>query len=215
MITESKSLRRRDRRRPSAWLVGVLILGICTGWGCADRSSSGDDSAEATQEVQKSDRSSDKPETRLGDIDWEEAEKYKEIDAKRLDVTAQQQASGAPVPVLLPDDDELLASAHITVGDGWYAASMSGADHTVALRGSHRMHQMPGASGKKEGDKRRAEEHTLSRTHGIVTLSFESFGVAYAIDVECERPMENPLCVEDDYVFSLAEEAGVLTGGDR
>lgn len=163
-----------------------------------------------SEERQKEERSAAEEEaTTLEEVRWEEVDGRRQISTQRLSEQAREVVDDSPVPVLLPDDDLLLASAHITVGDAWYAASMSGDDHTVAINGTHRSHSAPRAGGAKEEDHRRPEGHTLSRTHGIVTLTFEEFGVAYAIDVECERPLENPLCVDDDYVISLAEGAGI------
>ena len=200
------------RRRLTMSMVFVLLLAV---WatGCADRSSSTDNEEEAVQEVTPAPEKRAPSDARLEEVDWEAADEHLGISNQRLDSSAKAKAEESPVPVLLPDDDELLASAHITVGDAWYTASMSGANHSVVFAGTHRVHDMPGSGKKEEKDDRRPEAHTLTRTHGIVSLSFESFGVAYAIDVECEEPTKDPLCLEDDYVVSLAEEAGVIRDG--
>ena len=187
------------------WLVFAVLF-----WGCADRTPV-EESEQAVQTVEQreSEPEADGDETVLEEVDWEEAQRRSAIAAGRLSEQAQKLAADSPVPLLLPDDDELLGSLHLTLGDAWYAASMRGAEHSVVFNGTHRTHRAPKAGGAKEDDHPREEGHTLTRTHGIVTLTFEEFGVAYAIDVECERPLENRLCVEDDYVLSLAENAGV------
>ena len=196
-----------------------LIVPIVV-WGCADPTpSTGSEAAvqeapiKASAQQQDSEKAKEEGAgTQLEEVDWEEAKSYTELAVDRLSEQAQGVVGDSPVPVILPDDDQLLASAHITVGDAWYEASMQGDGHSVAINGTHRSHSAPGAGGKKEDDHSQPQGHLLTRTHGIVTLAIEEFGVAYAIDVECENPLENPLCAKDEYVLSIAENAGVVGG---
>ena len=205
-------------------LTTLLIVFLASSlfvWGCADPtpSTSAETAVqkapvEVTPEVDKASEKNEEEgtETQLEEIRRDEAESYKELAIDRLSEQGQGVVGDSPVPVILPDDDQLLESAYITVGDAWYEASMQGDGHSVAINGTHRSHSAPGAGGKKEGDHSQPQGHLLTRTHGIVTLAFEEFGVAYAIDVECENPLENPLCAKDEYVLSLAESAGVVGG---
>lgn len=192
-------------------MTSTLLIASFGLWGCADRSVGGESPETSVQQGVES--SQPVAAGSLSEIDREEASSYLRIEPERLSEQAQEAWQRSAVPVLLPDDDDLLESAHITVGPAWYAASMRGADHTVLVNGTNQVHEIPGISGEKEGEGLLPEGHSLTRTHGIVSLSFEAFGVAYAIDVECENPLENPLCAEDDYVLSLAEGAGVV--GER
>ncbi len=192
-------------------VLAAFVVAMGVGWGCADRNSSGESEAQKVKApVEPSERSTD---SQVGDVDWDDARSHRRISSDRLSEEAAMSVERSSVPVLLPDDDALLEGVHITVGDDWYAASMSNEDHTVLFNGTRRFHQMPGSGGKKEEVDRRPAEYSISRTHGIVTMTFEDFGVAYSVDVECKMPLENPLCTEDDYVISLVEGAGVVEGG--
>lgn len=153
-------------------------------------------------------------EQELDEIRWEETEQYREISAERLSEQAQKAVGEAPIPVLLPDDSTLLGSAYLTVGETWYTASMQGEGITVVVNGSGRSREIPGVTTEKEEKIEGAGDHILTRTHGIVTLSFKEFGAAYSIDVECGAPMEDKRCTGDDFVIELAEGAGIV-GGKR
>lgn len=146
----------------------------------------------------------------LDEIRWTEVQGHREIGADRLSEQAQQVVKESPIPVLLPDDDGLLGSAYLTIGESWYTASMKGAGVTVVVNGSGKSREIAGVTTDKEGDGPTKGDHILTRTHGIVTLSFQEFGAAYSIDVECEAPMEDSRCTGDDFVINLAEEAGVV-----
>lgn len=203
---------RRSKCLGASSAAAALILLACA-LGCADRNTpeAPPETVQApVEEAQPTQRPGDS--SRLTEVDWEDARHFHQIALDRLDDGAQKVAADAPVPLLLPDDEQLLGSAHITLGEAWYVASMSGDDHSVVFNGTHRAHEIPGVSGKKEELHQRPTEHTITRTHGIVTMTFEEFGVAYAVDVECERPLENELCTGDEYVISLVEGAGVLEG---
>ncbi len=200
-------------------LIGLLLAGSFVGLSCADSKSATapeTDEIESAAEVAERDGPRDGPrrpvhQTWLEDIDWETALQHAALPLARLgDDEARQTAQRSPVPVLLPDDGGLLESAKLTVGEAWYAASMSGDDHTVVFSGTHRVRDIPGAANRKEDAHMPVAERRLTRTHGIVTVAFEKFGVYYAVDVECENPLENTLCTEDDYVLSLIDDAKVV-----
>lgn len=121
----------------------------------------------------------------------------------------------APVPLLLPTEGELASTATVTAGPHWAAASMRGDDHTVYVQGARTWFEVPSIELDARGDELARREVLISRTHGIVTLTFERFGVGYHIDVECERPLENELCTKDDYVERLHASLAVALGGAR
>ncbi|MDZ4064539.1 MAG: hypothetical protein U1E22_07725, partial [Coriobacteriia bacterium] len=52
----------------------------------------------------------------------------------------------------------------------------------------------------------------VSRSRGVVSATFMAFGVAYVIEVTCDRPFEDVRCTEDDYVRSLLADL-VVAGG--
>lgn len=201
-----------SRIGPIAVVVG-LMPGLLIA-GCADRnatSSQASNQAETTAQLRGEHDGEQRRDSRLETVDDEAAADHLSIDGDRLSDQAREQVGQSPVPVLLPDDDGLLQNAHLTLGDAWYVASMSDDDHTVVFNGTRRAHLEPRHGAAKEGhDEGRDIDHNLTRTHGIVSLSFEAFGVAYAIDVECAKPLHDERCTENDYVISMAEEAGLV-----
>jgi len=115
----------------------------------------------------------------------------------RLTDTQRERLAIAGVPVLLPDVDGL-ERAIMTAGPGWYAASMVFEDHTVAIHGTRVAFVEPelGLDGQRAPD-------VVTRVHAIAELSFLDGDVAYSVEVDCERPLENPRCTEDATVRAL------------
>jgi hypothetical protein len=209
------------RASPASFLtltVGALLL---TGAFCADPAPApegGERSASLTAEptptadpptvtVEESDEPS--PVT-IAEVAWDEAdEEVDRIHASRIPEASLERARRSPIPVLLPDDDALLATAQITAGPTWYAVSMQATDHTVSIHGTNAVHELPGM-GQKEEPSDPPDGPVLSRTHGIVHVAFQAFGAAYSLDIDCQDPLENPHCTDDDYALSLVESAAVL-----
>ncbi|TXD32940.1 hypothetical protein FRC96_16320 [Lujinxingia vulgaris] len=141
--------------------------------------------------------------------DREAADRAERLSPDRVSAEVLKRAASSPVPVLLPDDDALLATLQLTTGPTWYGASMRGEDFGVVIHGTNAQHSVPG-SGLKEKPDAQAGRPVLSRTHAIVTVSFESFDVAYALDIDCQDPMNNPRCAEDAFAWELVEGLKLL-----
>ena len=137
------------------------------------------------------------------------------LDAAALTDTQWEVVGRSPVPVLLPGDAGLTSAARLSAGPHWYAASMITPDHSVYIQGSRGAYEHDQVALDAPGDALTARPYTITRIHQILTLSFERFGVSYAIDVECQRPMDDPKCVEDGYAVGLYESALVARGGVR
>ena len=73
---------------------------------------------------------------------------------------------------------------------------------------------MPDLEVSDPGEALIRDRFLVTRTHGVVSLSFVDFGVAYSVDVECARPEDDARCTNNDYVLTLAESLAVL-GGKR
>ena len=43
----------------------------------------------------------------------------------------------------------------------------------------------------------------ITRVDGIAELTFTDMGAAYTLDVECEQPMTNPTCTQDDTLMQV------------
>lgn len=144
-------------------------------------------------------------------VDWVEVDSEPKLDLARLPESERAKFEGLDVPALLPDVD-FVSDAFVVTGPHWYSARMNGPGHSLYIQGNRAAfgHDM----GLTDEQKKAVKNFTVYRTHAIPTLAFNRFGVAYTIDVECARPLEDSRCTEDEYVLSIAEGL-VLAGGAR
>ena len=146
-------------------------------------------------------------------IDWARAASMPRVEPSALPAQSLEAIERATLPVLVPRDEALLASATVTAGPAWYAIALRGDGHHVSIHGTKQMVHQPSLAADVPPERRRAPgETSITRTHGIVTVSFEAFGASYTIDVECDRPMDDARCTEDAYALSIHEGLG-LAGG--
>jgi len=110
------------------------------------------------------------------------------------------------VPVLLPDDRQLLQTLLVTHHGDWYAAAMEHDRADIYIRGTRNEFVVPGLEHVE------VPEYWVTRTHAIVTVSWRAFGVAYNLDVECFAALEDPRCTEDEYALGLAESLAFAGG---
>ena len=142
-------------------------------------------------------------------IQWSEANGHASA-PDALNSTQRDAIASTTLPVLLPSDPLMLSSAAFTTGDLWYSAAMRTTGAHTFIMGSRG--EFPVDLGLTEAQKQQLSNFTVYRTHQIVTLSFRMYGAAYRIDVECDKPMDDPRCTQDDYVLELAEGL-VMVGG--
>lgn len=147
------------------------------------------------------------------EVDAAAAAKAPRLDPGALSQAQRDVVAESPVPVLLPGSPELVPTAHMTSGPHWYAASMTATDHSVYVQGNRGSYEYGHIAMDARGDALTRRPYTITRVHQILTLSFERFGVSYAIDVECLRPMDDPKCTEDGYAISLYEGLRVARKG--
>ncbi|MBA2665000.1 MAG: hypothetical protein H0U74_22120 [Bradymonadaceae bacterium] len=193
---------------------------------CADPSPPGDtlkqsealhaeETGAADRPAVKLERDDVAPSAEVQTIDWAEAASYRQIERSRLSEEQLAAVDDAPVPVMLPDADPYLAAAIIMAGPHWFAASIALEHHGVSINGTRMAFVVPGVSGARKEPLPLANDHVLTRVSGIVSLSFQAFGAAYLIDVECASPFQDKRCTEDAYVLGLAESLSVVLGGER
>jgi hypothetical protein len=198
----------------AAWKSSSLIalaLGLLAGLGCAEPApQSAVDSRAALEPAPPKDVV---PTPVMDEVDWKEALASERIDAARLNDTQRDVVSRSTVPVLLPDDDAYLKIAILTAGQAWYAASMPLEGRTVVVGGTRQAFEVPGLSDQQKEPMLNPHAYEITRTKGIVSLSFKAFGAAYMIDVECAAPMDDLRCTEDKYILSLAENLAIVAGG--
>lgn len=143
-------------------------------------------------------------------VDWAEASGHAKVALGALTQTQIDAISASTVPVLLPNLPAAISSAFVTTGDLWYGADMTVDGAHLFIFGSRG--EFPNQLKLSAEEEARLSNFTVYRTHQIVTLSFVMYGAAYRLDVECDKPMDDPRCTHDDYVLGLAEGL-VLAGG--
>lgn len=144
------------------------------------------------------------------DVDWDDVG-HKELEPGRLPVEEAAKVAELEVPVLVPDVD-FLDTAFFTRGEHWYTVDLKGPGHSLVMQGTRAAfkHDL----GLTDEQRESVANFTVYRSHGIATLAFNHFGVAYAIDVECDQPFKDARCTRDDYLLEIAENL-VLAGGSQ
>jgi hypothetical protein len=141
-------------------------------------------------------------------VDWAAADGHRQLDPALLPAPARDALAAVPIPALLPPHAELLSSAVVTTGPAWYGAHLPLDGATVYIQGTLATHPTPPGVAATPPD----AAPSLTRSHGIVTSSFRAFGVAYTVHVECERPFEDPRCVDDGFIEGLVNGLAVAGG---
>ena len=123
-----------------------------------------------------------------------------------LSPDARAEVRKARVPVLVPADKALVASAVVTTGDHWSSVSIRSAEHSIVIQGSDVVHDAPaGTVLPKATERVRGVSAFVARNEGILSVSWDEGGIVYSLDVECVRPFEDPRCTENAYALSLVE----------
>jgi hypothetical protein len=130
----------------------------------------------------------------------------------RLPEQARAEVDKAPVPLLVVDDVGLLRKAVITTGPHWAALSCRHDGITVSLHGtrlSHDYRDIPPAEGTARV---RGQAAFITQNEGIWSASWPEHGVAYSLEVECERASD-ARCRDEHELLELAERL-VYVGGE-
>lgn len=146
----------------------------------------------------------------IAQIDWTEVNKHQAATPGLLPEAQTTKIAGLGVPVLLPSNPELISRAEIVTGTNWYAASMNHDGINVVIHGSKQSENLE--LNVTEEARELMRNFTVYRTHEIVTLTFNMYGVAYSLDIECAAPTTDDRCNKDETVMTMAENL-VLAGG--
>ncbi len=124
-----------------------------------------------------------------------------------MPASQQERLAASPMPVLLPEtmSQGHLEKAIVTTGEHWFAVSSTHDGVTLYIHGMRTTTEYPQLELDKAGEELAMRPFSLSRTHQIVTLGFERFGLGYSMDVECAKPMTDTRCTQDDYAIALFE----------
>lgn len=117
------------------------------------------------------------------------------------------------LPVLLPASlQSHLDEAYLFAETDRYSISLSYDGVNIVIEGSRLAMVHPNIKAGSMDSLRNEEGAIISRTHGIVSASFNRFGAAYIIDVECAQPFNDARCTADSYVNGLISDLGLMGG---
>ncbi len=148
---------------------------------------------------------------RLAVVDWKAAAAHARVADSVLPGALRATLTTSPVPALVPRDKVPLERAKAMRGASWYAVHISLDGHVVSVSGNHAEVFVPGVSDRVTP--RPDFDLLVSRSRGVATATFKAFGASYAVEVECERPFEDPRCTRDEYVRALVSDLAVAGGG--
>lgn len=181
---------------------------------------SADQPGEDLTEMQQEDRDEPEPEVAeptLADVDERAASQVPTIDDAMIDGETAERVDEIELPVLLPDDEQLLEAGELYGVDHTYTFTIhvdneaGERDHTITVRGSRMRPDLPDELDAEDSGE--DGEYQISETHLVQSLAFDRFDAAYTIDVECNRPHENETCNGHDYITSIADSMGMVSSG--
>lgn len=145
------------------------------------------------------------------EVDWAEAQQFGRLDPAKLPVTEGAKLDAIRVPVLAFGDDARLGKALLTHNENWYALTATHDGVTMTVHGTRNAVVVPGME-IPAAAREAADNYVLTRAHGVVTVTWRAFGLSYGLDVECQKPMEDPRCTQDEFALQVAEQLGVIGG---
>ncbi len=130
-----------------------------------------------------------------------------------LDVAPEVAAQLAPVriPMLLPRTAAHRGDLFVTQGPTWASAAMRGDGLHLSIlartRAEVRPHlaaQMPACEG---------ECIRTSSSDAIFSVAFFRYGVAYLLNVECDRAAADPRCSDESFALGVYDDLAFAGGG--
>lgn len=135
---------------------------------------------------------------------------------------ARRALDESTVALLVPNDPGLVATAVVTSGRHWAAASIARGDHTITVHASRAAPAPPPPPRPPRRGQRPEEPAVEARIRGVpATLrggdgqrvaTWEERGVTYVLDVACTRA-DDPRCGTERFLRDLATSLVRLEGG--
>ena len=147
-------------------------------------------------------------------IDWKRASQMATTRLKVAELPKRPTLQQVELPVLAP----ALPGVHWSAVShaNWYSLTGQMKGATLMVHGTRLFHQPPPGAKMPAPRPTGPAHYHLSRTHGIVDISFRAFGAAYTLSIECDAPLDDPRCTEDDFArAAMASVKRVLTGPQR
>jgi len=146
-------------------------------------------------------------------VDWQAASQHKKLPADLLSTIQNTSVGASKVPVLLPNNTELLDDAIVSVGSDWYAASMNSGEVNVMVDGSSVTVGIPTTEPKQPIGLGNFSDNIV-KSLGMIEVSFSAYGVNYNVVVECFSHETDPACLESDFIHSIVDNL-LLAEGDN
>lgn len=128
-----------------------------------------------------------------------------------LNAAARRNIDDAPVPVLVPGDPELLASAVVTTGTHWAAVATAAAGQHVSIQISRQAKVYPHIKAAQGTHEVRGHAAFVTHNEGVWVASWIENGVAYNIELEC-ADLKGAACQDSAAVVALAETLRFVGG---
>lgn len=142
-------------------------------------------------------------------IDWVAA--LAERQTVALPPAARAKVAAARQPVLLPSIAGLTAQTFVVLGDGWHTAALDADGVHLEIQGSARATIRADLAAEQAAAGMGTGAPRIARIHHVYTLSFERFGVAYSLDLECASHTD-PRCADAGWLMTVYDSL-VVAGG--
>lgn len=120
------------------------------------------------------------------------------------------------LPVLIPASTALGLddpAVQLFPQENFYTLSITGADIVIEVFGTRLAHAtVPDAAAGRRLRTTDADGYRVTATRYGRELSFNRYGAAYSITVECGAPQSDARCTSDDYVRRLAQSLLIAAG---
>ena len=179
-----------------ATLGALLGTTLGTTLGCQKGTPSGEPTA-MTAEMQTSN-------VQVQPVTWPSAATIDRLVLGALPDAERAKVAASPVPVLVPNDPQLLAAGKVVVDAHWYSFSARVDGLTVTVAGNRAAHVIEEMPKPQPNRSIRTTQGFVTTNEGVREASWLENGVAYVVDVECYA-RDDARCAGDDFVLQAAE----------
>lgn len=121
------------------------------------------------------------------------------------------------LPVLIPSAPALELAGETTVllfpRENFYTLSITGEDILIEVFGTRLAHaQAPNALAARQLRAADAEGYRFSQTEFGREVSFNRYGAAYSVTIECDAPEADPRCADDEYARRVVRSLLIAAG---
>ncbi len=144
-------------------------------------------------------------------VQWPAAESLDAGVRDQLDQRFRDALTRAPLPVLVPRNEEMLRSAELYQGEHWIAIATKTDEVAVSLNASGRARVYPHISRTPLPHMVRGGEGLITQNETIWSASWIENGVAYDLSVECVSPTM-PQCQDSSFTEDLVSSLAFVGG---